>query len=158
MISYSVIDGFCWNWSESLGKTCDLCLIWVQSSGNHMPVKFHHVTTVLSSTSKLWFNETFSISSFDDACLAIEVLWSSLPPPHQSLLSLANGGGVQLYEQRFRKPEESTVKEGSMGNIDICNISSTTTKSKLQHCTSQTGYCVQGGRIGKSVNIIKSVH
>ncbi len=48
--------------------------------------------------------------SFDEACLAMEVLWSSLPPPSTASPSVMAGrdevGGVRLFETRFqpRKP------------------------------------------------------
>jgi len=75
--------------------------------------------------------------SFDDACLAIEVLWSSLPPPPQSLKSMANGGGVQLFEQRFQQPEDRNIK--AMGGVDVYNIASSSTKTKFQPSSSLTG-------------------
>ena len=82
-------------------------------------------------------NKTFYKCSFEDACLALEVLWSSLPPPTQSLKSLADGGGVQLYEHRFWQPTGKNVDNNEMGSEENFDISSTT---KLQ-----TGCNLQGG-------------
>jgi len=78
--------------------------------------------------------------SFEDACLALEVLWSSLPPPTQSLKSLADGGGVQLYEHRFWQPTGKNVDNNEMGSEENFDISSTT---KLQTgCNLQGAHCV----------------
>ena len=82
-------------------------------------------------------NKTFYKCSFEDACLALEVLWSSLPPPTQSLKSLADGGGVQLYEHRFWQPTRKNEDNNEMGSEENFDISSTT---KLQ-----TGCNLQGG-------------
>jgi hypothetical protein len=48
--------------------------------------------------------------SFDDACFALEVLWSSLPPPPQSqMCAEEEGSGVQLYETLFRPREPQNI-------------------------------------------------
>ena len=62
--------------------------------------------------------------SFEDACLALEVLWSSLPPPPHSLKSMLDGGGVPLFEQRFRQPkyENLEVEKERIGSECAINI------------------------------------
>ena len=70
---------------------------------------------------------------------------------------MANGGGVQLYEQRFRQPEDRNVKEGAMGSVDIYNITSSTSKTKFQPSSKQTGCLPIGGNEGKHFYLIQLV-
>lgn len=50
---------------------------------------------------------------------------------------MANGGGVQLFEQRFQQPEDRNIK--AMGGVDVYNIASSSTKTKFQPSSSLTG-------------------
>lgn len=52
---------------------------------------------------------------------------------------MENGGGVQLFELRFRQPEDRNEKVGAMGDVDLYNITSSTNKTKFQPSLSLTG-------------------
>ena len=70
---------------------------------------------------------------------------------------MANGGGVQLYEQRFRQPEDRNLKKGALGSVDIYNMTSSTTKTKFQPSSNQTGCLPLGSNEGKNFYHIQLV-
>ena len=97
--------------------------------------------------------------SFEDACLALEVLWSSLPPPPHSLKSMLDGGGVKLFEQPFRQPkyenlDDENMRIGSECDINLFNVTPLTTKDPFRAVSRGSS---EGSFVRDSNNSVRTV-